>query len=98
MSQQDNARFRARAARWGYCLAIRFVPAPFVAPARAAEGAGEHATLPRNYVLLRRAAHRLQRVECVEMLSAILQGSQMGPGDGWFHPSKTRYDRYWLAA
>ena len=37
-------------------------------------------------------------LEVVEMLSAILHGSQMGPGEGWFHPSQSRYDWKWLAA
>lgn len=35
--------------------------------------------------------------ESVQMLTAVLSGSQMGPGDGWFHPSLTRYDWKWLA-
>lgn len=35
--------------------------------------------------------------EAVQMLTAVLSGSQMGPGDGWFHPSLTRYDWKWLA-
>jgi hypothetical protein len=36
--------------------------------------------------------------EAAEMLLAIAKGSQMGPGDGWFHPSQSRYDWKWLAA
>ncbi len=36
--------------------------------------------------------------EILEMLLAVAQGSQMGPGDGWFHASQTRYDWNWLAA
>lgn len=35
--------------------------------------------------------------EFLEMLAAILTGSQMGPGDGWFHPSQSRYHWNWLA-
>lgn len=35
--------------------------------------------------------------EYLEMLAAILTGSQMGPGDGWFHPSLSRYDWTWIA-
>jgi hypothetical protein len=31
------------------------------------------------------------------MLAAILQGSQMGPGEGWFHAGQTRYGWKWLA-
>lgn len=35
--------------------------------------------------------------ESVRMLVAIARGSQMGPGEGWFGPSATRYDWNWLA-
>ena len=35
--------------------------------------------------------------ESVRMLVAIARGSQMGPGEGWFGPSQTRYDWEWLA-
>src|SRR6266852_2529720 len=35
--------------------------------------------------------------EAAEMLIAIAKGSQMGPGDGWFHPGQTRYGWKWLA-
>src|SRR5205814_10482273 len=35
--------------------------------------------------------------EAVRMLSAILRGSQMGPGDGWFGPADTRFSWQWLA-
>jgi hypothetical protein len=35
--------------------------------------------------------------EAVRMLVAILRGSQMGPGDGWFGPAETRYTWKWLA-
>jgi hypothetical protein len=31
------------------------------------------------------------------MLIAILKGSQMGMGDGWFHPGQSRYGWTWLA-
>jgi EF hand len=39
-----------------------------------------------------------KKPEIVEMLTAVLSGSQMGPGEGWFHPSQSRYDWKWLAA
>ncbi|HYH67854.1 MAG TPA: deiodinase family protein, partial [Urbifossiella sp.] len=35
--------------------------------------------------------------EAVKMLLAILSGSQMGPGEGWFGPAKSRYTWKWLA-
>lgn len=36
--------------------------------------------------------------EAARMLAAILRGSQMGPGEGWFGPAETRYTWKWLAA
>jgi alkylhydroperoxidase family enzyme len=36
--------------------------------------------------------------ESVKMLVAILRGSRMGPGEGWFGPAQTRYTWRWLAA
>jgi hypothetical protein len=35
--------------------------------------------------------------EIVEMVAAIAKGSQMGPGEGWFHGSQSRYGWKWLA-
>src|SRR5579875_2104181 len=35
--------------------------------------------------------------EAVRMLIAILRGSQMGPGEGWFGPAQSRYSWKWLA-
>lgn len=35
--------------------------------------------------------------EAVRMIAAILEGSQMGPGDGWFGPGQSRYGWDWLA-
>lgn len=35
--------------------------------------------------------------EFLQMVTAVMDGSQMGPGDGWFHPSQTRYGWKWLA-
>src|SRR4051794_38360002 len=40
----------------------------------------------------------LRQREIVQMLSAVTSGSQMGPGEGWFHPGKGRYGWDWLAA
>jgi len=34
--------------------------------------------------------------EGAKMLLAILRGSRMGPGEGWFGPSQSRYDFAWL--
>jgi thiol-disulfide isomerase/thioredoxin len=35
--------------------------------------------------------------EAAEMLVAIAKGSEMGMGDGWFHPGQSRYGWKWLA-
>lgn len=35
--------------------------------------------------------------EAVRMLAAVLRGSQMGPGEGWFGPAESRYSWKWLA-
>jgi alkylhydroperoxidase family enzyme len=45
------------------------------------------------------SAYRDQRPpEAVRMLIAILRGSLMGPGDGWFGPAESRYSWSWLAS
>jgi hypothetical protein len=44
-----------------------------------------------------RDSAKLQPVEAVEMVTAILTGSDMGPGEGWFHPGQGRYSWKWLA-
>ncbi len=41
---------------------------------------------------------RVKDREAVRMVTAILEGSQMGPGDGWFGPGQSRYGWAWLAA
>lgn len=38
-----------------------------------------------------------QQPESVRMLIAILRGSRMGPGEGWFGPASSRYSWAWLA-
>jgi hypothetical protein len=40
---------------------------------------------------------RVTRSEGAEMVRAILGGSEMGPGDGWFHPGQSRYGWIWLS-
>jgi hypothetical protein len=35
--------------------------------------------------------------ESVRMLAAVLRGSRMGAGDGWFGPAQSRYSWKWLA-
>jgi hypothetical protein len=48
-------------------------------------GKGEHAA-------------RVNIPEIVSMLWAITSGSQMGPGDGWFHPGQSRYGWNWVTS
>jgi Ca2+-binding EF-hand superfamily protein len=47
---------------------------------------------------LRKAIPQVKVPEIVEMLWAIAHGSQMGPGEGWFHSGQSRYGWSWLAA
>jgi EF-hand domain pair len=64
--------------------------------------APEKAPPPREQQssLLRQAAaplvDRAQKIELFQMLSAIVSGSQMGPGEGWFHAGESRYSWAWL--
>jgi Ca2+-binding EF-hand superfamily protein len=50
------------------------------------------------YRQLRQRAAGLRKPEFFEMAGAIVTGSDMGPGDGWFHDSQSRYGWKWLAA
>lgn len=40
----------------------------------------------------------LRQRDIVKMAEAIAGGSHMGPGEGWFGPTQSRYDWKWLAA
>ena len=64
-------------------------------PAQAAEPPARDADAAARW--LRNAFKGKPTPEAAEMLLAIAKGSDMGPGDGWFHPSQTRYDWKWLA-
>jgi hypothetical protein len=48
--------------------------------------------------MVRGAAFGGGRFESVEMFTAVAGGSEMGPGEGWFHASQRRYSWDWLAA
>jgi hypothetical protein len=39
----------------------------------------------------------VQQLEVTQMVTAIMQGSRLGPGDGWFKPGQSRYNWDWLA-
>src|SRR5262249_45042791 len=42
-------------------------------------------------------AYGVSQLEIVKTLRAVSQGSQMGPGAGWFGPGGSRYGWQWLA-
>jgi hypothetical protein len=48
--------------------------------------------------VLRHSLRAQKPPEIIEMIQAIVKGSQMGPGDGWFHPGQSRFGWEWLAA
>jgi thiol-disulfide isomerase/thioredoxin len=60
------------------------VPGPFVRVSPAADTPS-----PSE---MRRGNVEERRAEAVEMFLAILRGSRMEAGEGWFHPGRTRYD------
>jgi hypothetical protein len=46
----------------------------------------------------KQALDDVKKIEVVEMAGAVLKGSDMGPGDGWFrHGGQSRYGWEWLA-
>lgn len=81
-------------------VALASGPGASAAPADDPEPGGQATTEPKppvTWQLLSRGLQSLQRLEFVEMLTAVLSGSNMGPGEGWFHPSQSRYGPFWLA-
>jgi hypothetical protein len=63
-------------------------------PPKAALGKADHSAcldLLLYYLERRRAP------EFVQMVWAVATGSRMGPGEGWFHGTQTRYGWAWLA-
>jgi hypothetical protein len=48
--------------------------------------------------LLCRSITDVRPPEIVEMVTALAHGSGMGPGEGWFHGSQSRFGWDWLAA
>jgi hypothetical protein len=73
---------------WGLLLAITALGLP----ARAAD------IRQSAYQTVRGVLPDLGTPEIVEMVTAIAGGSQMGPGEGWFHDGQSRYGWQWLAA
>jgi hypothetical protein len=70
--------------------------------ASAGQSAGPAIELPLRldptyyFKIMRQHVRGLRPPEVVEMLAAIAQGSQMGPGEGWFHGGQSRYGWSWL--
>src|SRR5258708_6589413 len=81
---------------WAACLGLALVsgvvaqPPPADKPAQTNEAA-------RAAEILEKAYAGARPPESVRMLNAILRGSQLGPGEGWFGPAQSRYTWDWLA-
>jgi thiol-disulfide isomerase/thioredoxin len=62
-----------------------------------AEAPVKVASPPQVATYLRQAYGESSPPEATKMLLAILEGSKMGAGEGWFGPAQTRFDFEWLA-
>jgi hypothetical protein len=76
-----------------------------LAPALPARAEAPPAAQPRSWLNPLRyrdealgALAKVRPPEIMEMVLALVTGSEMGPGDGWFHPGQSRYGWAWLAA
>jgi hypothetical protein len=56
-----------------------------------------HLDVLHYYDLLRQHVQRFHPPEVFEMAVALTDISKMGPGEGWFHDSQSRYGWKWLA-
>jgi hypothetical protein len=83
----------------GFTLLV-FLGLTAAAPCHAADPPPKHRRSWVNPLRYRdmvyQQVRRVTRSEGVEMIQAILTGSQMGPGEGWFHPGQSRYGWVWL--
>jgi hypothetical protein len=87
------------------CLKMIFAYALALTALVQAASAADPAPPPRSWLnplryrdQLLESVDRVKHIEGVEMVSAIAGGSQMGPGEGWFHSGQARHDWKWLAA
>src|ERR1700733_4761657 len=78
----------------GFLLATTALAQP---PARNAAPAMSEKDAAAAAELLEKAFNGAKPPESVRMLTAILRGSQLGPGEGWFGPAQTRYTWAWLS-
>jgi hypothetical protein len=86
----EFSRFRKLLSLIGFIWAIAGVPSLSADSA----SRGEHPARE----MLRHALGDQRCPEIVEMLWALANGSDMGPGEGWFHAGQGRYGWDWLAA
>jgi hypothetical protein len=49
------------------------------------------------YRWIKQTGQAVRQTEFGQMLAAVLSGSMMGPGDGWFRSAQGRYSWNWLA-
>jgi hypothetical protein len=94
MSKLDSKIHRARCAPC--LLAVIVACSTAFADDEAKVPTAKHAT-EKPARLSDRVVSAIRDREAVQMVTAVVSGSQMGPGDGWFHPSQSRYGWMWLA-
>jgi hypothetical protein len=87
------------------CVTVAVTGLPLLAPVpscRADEPpAKERKPWYKNWIdsqELRRHLGDFRSPEIIEMLTAVVGGSEMGPGEGWFHDGQSRYGWKWLAS
>jgi hypothetical protein len=68
------------------------------APSPGPEAARRWAVAAFQAPLLEYCDQRFPRSEAARMLATLQSGENMGPGTGWFDPSRRRHDWSWLAA
>jgi hypothetical protein len=61
------------------------------------EAALARSPIARMRMWARAPLEKARQREAVRMFAAIFDGSQMGPGEGWFGPGQSRYGWEWLA-
>lgn len=75
---------------------LRIVPVLLLLTASARAAEPDDVQFNRAFNKIFAAAKKLEFTE--EAILFVRQGADMGPGDGWFKPSETRYSWKWLSA